>query len=113
MQMQQPTLFNQAVSPVSAAPSYFPHAQQEDKPGVYMSVQEYGSTPVSPPISSPPTPAPVYSQPHTVTPPPPMPVAAPQVSQYQAHPEAHEVDAVSVPHVPGQGGPVHEIGSGK
>lgn len=108
MHMQQPSLFNPPVgpqSPVMNAPSYFPHGQQEDKPGAYMSVQEYA---VSPPVSSPPTPAPVYARPQSVSP-PPMPV----VSQYQMETHAHEVDAVSVPHVPGQGGPVHEIGNGK
>ncbi|KAJ4992542.1 hypothetical protein SVAN01_01925 [Stagonosporopsis vannaccii] len=108
MHMQQPSLFSPSVgpqSPVMNAPSYIPQGPQEEKPGAYTSVQEY---PVSPPVSSPSTPAPVYAQPQAV-PPSPMPV----VSQYQVESQAHEVDAVSMPHVPGQEGPVHEIGNGK
>ena len=114
-QQQQPSLFQPPIEPQSPSTtiSYFPPGvgQHEEKPNTYTSVHEYATTPVSPPISSPSTPAPVYSQPHGM--PPPMPVSV--ASQYQAPPapEAHEVDAVSVPHAPGQNGPVHEIGSGK
>ncbi|KAL1596167.1 hypothetical protein SLS59_007864 [Nothophoma quercina] len=114
-QQQQPSLFQPSIEPQnpSTTTSYFPPGvgHHEEKPNTYTSVHEYATTPVSPPISSPSTPAPVYSQPHGV--PPPMPVSV--ASQYQAPPapEAHEVDAVSVPHAPGQNGPVHEIGSGK
>jgi hypothetical protein len=110
-QMQQPSLFHPSIDPQSpvSTTSYFSNAAQthEEKPNAYTSVHEYASTPASPPTSNPSTPAPTYSQPHGV--PPPMPV----VSQYQAPTEAHEVDAVSVPHAPNQTGPVHEIGHGK
>ncbi|KZM25321.1 hypothetical protein ST47_g3479 [Ascochyta rabiei] len=107
-QMQQPSPFHPLIdpqSPASATTSYFAHGAHEEKPNAHTSVQEYAMTP----ISSPSTPAPVYTQPHVV--PPPMPV--PVVSQYRAPTEAHEVDAISVPHAPNQAGPVHEMGNGK
>lgn len=104
--VQQPSSFHPPSGPQSPVPitnSHFAQGMHEDKPNVHTSVHEYAMTP----ISSPSTPAPVYSQPHGVPPPIPM------VSQYQAPPEAHEVDAASVPHAPNQVGSVHEIGHGK
>lgn len=109
-QPYQPSLFRPSIDPPPTVPSYFVQGTHEEKSGT-TTVHAYAMTPVSPPISppisSPSTPAPVYSQPHGV--PPPMPV----VSQYQANAQAHEVDAISVPHAPNQTRPVHEIGSGK
>ncbi|KAF3029161.1 hypothetical protein E8E12_000386 [Didymella heteroderae] len=110
-QSYQPSLFRPSIDPPTTTSSYFPPGVHEDKPGAQTTVHEYAVTPVSPPISppisSPSTPAPVYAQPHGV--PPPMPV----VNQYHTSVDAHEVDAVSVPHAPNQTGPVHEIGAGK
>ncbi|KAF9695306.1 hypothetical protein EKO04_006799 [Ascochyta lentis] len=107
-QMQQTSPYHPSLNPQSPAPattSYFAHGTHEEKPNTHATVYEHNMTP----ISSPSTPAPVYTQPHSV--PPPMPV--PVVSQYQAPTEAHEVDAGSVPHAPNQAGPLHEIGNGK
>ncbi|KAF1930250.1 uncharacterized protein M421DRAFT_418568 [Didymella exigua CBS 183.55] len=110
-QSYQASLFRPPSNPPTTTPSYFPPGLHEEKPGTHTTVHEYAVTPVSPPISPPisgrPTPAPVYSQPYNA--PPPTPV----VNQYQANAEAHEVDAISVPHAPNQTGPVHEIGTGK
>lgn len=114
-------------SPQSGANGYFtpppgpPPAQQ--KFDAHTSVNEYAVTP----ISNPSTPAPAYAQPYAAPNAPPMPGQVPQgvaspvspytspVQQFSTPPPmvgAHEVDAVSVPHVPGGKGqgPVYEMG---
>lgn len=110
-QSYQPSLFQPPIAPPTTTPSYLPPGAHEKKTGVHTAVHEYAATPISPPISppdsSPSTPAPVYARPHGV--PPPLPV----VHQYHTNVNAHEVDAISVPHMPNQTGSLHEIGAGK
>ncbi|KAF3051338.1 hypothetical protein E8E11_008694 [Didymella keratinophila] len=107
-QSYQPSLSQPSIDHQATIPSYFPTiGTLEEKPGVQATVHEYAMTPVSPPISSPSTPAPVYMQPYGV--PPPMPM----VIQCHTIVDAQEVDATSMPHALNQTGPVHEIGAGK
>lgn len=118
------------MSPQSPQPTingYFPPpGQQEQKYNGHTSVTEYAVTP----ISSPSSPVPAYAQPYGT------PNALPMSSQPTAHAHyhnpndgspgvsppaqfqrpvvgAHEVDAVSVPHVPQGSGPVYEMGQGR
>jgi hypothetical protein len=106
-QSYQPSLFQPSIDHQAHTPSYFPSGAHEEKLSVQATVHEYATATVSPPISSPSTPAPVYAQPHGVS--PPMPV----INQYHTHVDAQEVDAISIPHAPNQTGSVHEIGAGK
>lgn len=129
MQVQQPPPPMPSQSPQPTINGYFsPPGQQDQKYG-HTSVTEYAMTP----ISNPSTPAPAYAQPYVYQNQTTPPIPQQQSGQYQppangAHevaspvqqqntftnanmnPQAHEVDATSVPHAPGNGKPVYEMG---